>query len=145
MTQNSLVTRAPIAAPTPQVARSLSPQQLDAHRETIASEVKTVLSAYFQPHEDERIKAAQLAWWCDELEDWTHEQVVWGLRKWNRDNPRARPTPGDIVAILKQARGKKIASQMKEQENRPEPREKLSPERAAEIVREAGFAVRRMP
>jgi hypothetical protein len=82
----------------------------------IASEVKVVLSAYFQPHEAEEIKAAQLAWWCDELEDWTHEQVVWGLRKWNRDNPRLRPTPGDIVAVLKLARGRKLVAQSRQAE-----------------------------
>ena len=72
-----------------------------------------MLSAYFQPHEAEEIKAAQLAWWCDELEDWSREQVVWALRQWNRENPRLRPTPGDIVAALKLARGRKLASQVK--------------------------------
>jgi hypothetical protein len=76
-----------LPAPTPQIAKSLSPQERTDHRQKIASEVKVVLSAYFQPHEDERIKAAQLAWWCDELEDWTQEQVVWALRKWNRGQP----------------------------------------------------------
>lgn len=81
-----------------------------------------VLSAYFQPHEDERIKAAQLAWWCDELEDWTQEQVVWALRQWNRDNPRLRPTPGDIVAVLKRKRGETIAAQRKVDQSHPEPR-----------------------
>lgn len=99
-------------APTPQIARSLSPQGLEDHRRAIASEVKTVLSAYFQPHEADEIKAAQLAWWCDELQDWTREQVVWGLRQWNRDNPRARPTPGDILSILKAMRGKKEAERI---------------------------------
>ena len=113
MTQSNLPAIASIPTPTPQIAKSLLPQQLDAHRAKIASEVKVVLSAYFQPHEDERIKAAQLAWWCDELEDWTQEQVVWALRQWNRDNPRLRPTPGDIVAILKRKRGETIAAQRK--------------------------------
>ena len=74
--------------------------------------MKTVLSAYFQPHEAEEIKAAQLAWWCDELQDWTQEQVLWALRKWNRDSPDRRPTPGHIVAICKEARGKKYAASM---------------------------------
>lgn len=117
-----LATTQSIPAPTPQIAKSLSPQQLDAHRAKIASEVKVVLSAYFQPHEDERIKAAQLAWWCDELEDWTQEQVVWSLRQWNRDNPRLRPTPGDIVALLKRKRGETIAAQRKVEQSQPEPR-----------------------
>jgi hypothetical protein len=120
-----------IPAPTPQIAKSLSPQQLDAHRAKIASEVKVVLSAYFQPHEDERIKSAQLAWWCDELEDWTQEQVVWALRQWNRDNPRLRPTPGDIVALLKRKRGETIAAQRKVEQSQPAPRH--SEEQQAEM------------
>lgn len=114
---------------TPQIARSLSQQELVAHRATIAFEVRTVLSAYFQPHEAEEVKAAQLAWWCDEMEDWTQEQVVWGLRRWNRDNPRLRPTPGDIVAVLKDARGRKVAAQLPKPE--PEPEREITPEELA--------------
>lgn len=106
------IARADIPTPTPQIAKSLSPQGLQDHRAKIAFEVRTVLSAYFQPHEAEEIKAAQLAWWCDELQDWTQEQVVWALRQWNMQNPRARPTPGDIVALMKEARGRKVAAQL---------------------------------
>ena len=93
-------------APTPQIAKSLSQQALHEHRAGIASEVKVVLSAYFQPHEADEIKAAQLAWWCDELQDWKRVQVVWALREWNRQNPRLRPTPGDILRLCMDARGK---------------------------------------
>lgn len=138
-----------IPAPTPEIAKSLSPQQLSEHRQKIAFEVKIVLSAYFKPHETEDIQAGQLAWWCDELQDWTHEQVVWALRQWNRDNPRLRPTPGDIVAICKAARGTKVAKEIAakraaEQAAEP-PKKRPSPERAAEIMAEVGYAPKRMP
>lgn len=126
-------------APTPQIAKSLSPQQLSEHRQRIAFDVRTILSAYFQPHEAEEIKSAQLAWWCDELQDWSQEQVLWALRQWNRNNPRLRPTPGDIVAVCKAARGRKIASQRPKVEKAPE-REPVTAQRAAEIMAEAGFA-----
>src|SRR6056297_1194063 len=109
--------------PTPQLAKSLSPPELEQHRRTIAFNVRTVLSAYFQPHESEEIKAAQLSWWCDELEDWTHEQVVWALRQWNRENPRLRPTPGDIVAICKRERGRRLAAAREGYRDEP-PRER---------------------
>ena len=109
-TPSSFAAKVPPA--TPLLSKSLSPQELSDHREKIAFNVKVILSAYFQPHEAEEIRAAQLAWWCDELQDWTQEQVVWALRKWNRDNPRARPTPGDIVSIMKEARGRRIAAQL---------------------------------
>ena len=138
----ALTTPQALPTPTPQHAKLLSPQERIDHRGKIASEVKVVLSAYFQPHEDERIKAAQLAWWCDELEDWTQEQVVWALRKWNRDNPRIRPTPGDVVAICKDARGRKMASLPKPSEAEPE-RQRVDKDKAAQILADAGFAPRR--
>jgi len=134
--------RVEIPPATPQHSKLLSPQALAAHRQSIASEIRVVLSAYFQPHEDEAIRKAQLAWWCDELEDWTLENVVWSLRKWNRDNPRLRPTPGDIVAICKKARGQKIAAQLPKQEPAPE-RKPIDPDTAARIMAEAGFAPKR--
>ena len=130
--------------PTPEVAKSLSPQQLSAHRAAIAFEVKTVLSAYFQPHEADEIKAAQLAWWCDELQDWTQEQVVWALRHWNRESPRIRPTPGDIVAICKAARGRKVAAQRQQQPEEPNVRKPANPDAVREMLASAGFAPKRM-
>ena len=131
--------RREIPPATPQIAKSLSPDQLSEHRRRIAFDVKTVLSAYFQPHEADEIRAAQLAWWCDELQDWTQEQVLWGLRKWNREHPRARPTPGDVVAILKEARGRKVAASLPKQEPEPE-RQRISAEQAQAILRAAGVA-----
>lgn len=125
---------------TPELTKSLSQQEVVAHRQVIASEVRVVLSAYFQPHEDDAIKAAQLAWWCDELEDWTQEQVVWGLRKWNRDEPRKRPTPGDILSILKAQRGKTEAAKMRAPPPEPE-RNPATKEEASAALRAAGFEV----
>ena len=138
-----MAVRREIPHPTPQHGKSLSPQELADHRKAIAFEVKVILSAYFQPHEAEEIRAAQLAWWCDELQDWEVRQVVWALREWNRANPRARPTPGDIVAICTEARGRKYAAALPKPE--PEPaREKITAERAAEILASVGFNVSRM-
>jgi hypothetical protein len=117
----------------------------------IASEVKIVLAAYFDPSESDEVKAGLLAWFCDELQDWTHEQVVWALRSWNRENPRRRPTPGDIVGLLKKARGQKLA---KAKIDAPVPEHQgMTPERAAEVAAELAakfpglgvIAPRRMP
>lgn len=127
---------------TPEVAKSLSQRQLSEHRAKIAFDVQVVLSAYFQPHESDEIKAAQLAWWCDELQDWTQEQVVWALRDWTRKNPRHRPTPGDILRICKEARGRKLAQQSKPQPQ-VEDKDRITADRAAEILAEAGFAAKR--
>jgi hypothetical protein len=146
MTQNLPTLAKQIPTPTPRHDKLMSPAELVDHRAKIAFEVKTVLSAYFQPHEAEEIKAAQLAWWCDDLQAWTREQVVYGLRKWNKDNPRVRPTPGDIVRILEQTRGKKEAERMAAA-RKPEPpkaSERITPEAASEIMARAGFSAKRM-
>jgi len=135
--------RQEIPPPTPEISKSLLPQQLSEHRAKIAFDVRTVLSAYFQPHEAEEIKAAQLAWWCDELQDWTQEQVLWALRKWNRDKPDRRPTPGHIVQIMKDARGRKIAAQLPKQDPMPE-RKPVDKDTANAILAEVGFLPKRM-
>lgn len=128
-------------SPTPQIAKSLSQQELVEHRRAIAIEVKIVLSAYFKPSEDDDIRAGQLAWWCDELQDWTQEQVVWALRQWNRDNPDKRPTPGHILGIMTAMRGKREAAKLNalpkpaEDERMP-----VTKERAQQIMEAAGFA-----
>ncbi|WP_083195215.1 hypothetical protein [Pararhodobacter sp. CCB-MM2] len=77
----------------------------------------------------------QLSWWCDELQDWTLEQAVWGLRKWNREHPRTRPTPGDIVVILKAERGRQKAADVAAMTASREPeRQPASAEAVAEIM-----------
>lgn len=141
--QNSLtIWGAEVPTPTPELTKSLSPQQLAEHRAKIASEVKIVLGVYFQPNEDTRTKAGQLAWWCDVLEDWTHEQVVYGFRQWNLANPEKRPTPGSIVKLLKQIRGERMAERRKDQpppQAAEEQRETVTADRAAEILKEFGM------
>ena len=128
-------------SPTPELTKQLSPEDIAAHRAKIASEVRVVLSAYFQPSETEQVRLAQMSWWSDTLEDWSLKQVVYALRKWNIDNPRLRPTPGDILKLLKTLRGKKEAERMRENapqvEEKKEPR--ITPERMQEILEEKGM------
>ncbi len=103
--------------------------------------MKAVLAAYFQPAEDETTLSVHLSWWCDELQDWTHEQAVWALRKWNRDHPRTRPTPGDIVAILKAERGRQKAAEVARIVGRDEDRpiQRVTAEEASRILASAGL------
>ena len=121
----------------------MQPQDLREHRAGIVSEVRVVLSAYFQPSETADIITAQLAWWADELHDWTREQVVWALRNWNRDEPSKRPTPGHILSILKRQRGLMEAKRNpppRVADDRPAP---ATAEEAARIMEEAGYPARK--
>ena len=96
--------------PTPCVTSSMSPEECAVHRQKIAFEVEVVLDGYWHTQPPVELKAAVMADWADELEDWTLEQVRWGLRAWRRDNPRRKPNPGDIVQILKRRRGEEYAA-----------------------------------
>jgi hypothetical protein len=93
---------------TPQHARSLSPEQLDAHRQKIAFDVKVFMAngGYWDAREGDEIDAAALAEWADRLEDWHQPQIIYALRKFQDGNPSKRPNPGHILAILKETRGK---------------------------------------
>lgn len=141
MTRRELALYENLPAPTPELARTLSPQALDSHREKIRFSVQTVLSAYYQPNCSPEVQAAQLAWWCDELEDWEIEQVKWALSAWNRENPRTRPTPGDILKICKDEWGRRYAASIRRLPL-PETRDGPSPSDPAERKRIAAELVR---
>lgn len=123
----------------------MSPEECAAHRARLAFEVEVVLQGYWQADMAPEMKAAVMADWSDELEDWTVEQVRWGLRQWRRENPRRKPNPGYVLAILKEMRGKtemaKLAALPRPE---PERREPVSAERASAILAEVGFRPRRV-
>lgn len=131
--------------PTPCVTSSMSPQECAAHRARIAFEVEVVMEGYWKNNLAPELKAAVMADWSDELEDWTIDQVRWGLRQWRRENPRSKPNPGDVLSILKEQRGKtemaKLAALPRPE---PERREPVTPERASQILAEVGFRPRRI-
>jgi len=103
-----------------------------------------ILSGYWNATPQAQIKAGILADWCDTLQDWTREQIVWALRKWRNECPDKRPNPGHILAIMKEARGRKHAAQLPKQKPEPQ-REKITPEKAEEILAAAGFRPKEMP
>ncbi|WP_377758852.1 hypothetical protein [Paracoccus angustae] len=92
------------------MTNSMSQDECARHRSRIGFEVEVVLQGYWQEQLAPELKAAVLADWADELEDWHLEQVRWGLREWRRENPRRKPNPGDIVAVLKKRRGEEYAA-----------------------------------
>lgn len=71
------------------------------------------MTAYWDRRLDPLVKAGALAWWADELEDWSVDQVRWALRQWCRDEPRIPPNAGHILALLKRRRGEAHAERMR--------------------------------
>lgn len=120
----------------------MSQQERIEHREAIASDVEAVLDFYWKERPPPIIKAKTLVHWCDELQDWKLEQVVWALRKWVRDFPDKKPNPGHILGLLRDARGRKLTA------NKPPPaveaRVLPTADQARAILDEIGFKVNRM-
>lgn len=133
---------AKIPAPTPKLTSSMQPEECDAHRSSLSFEVEVVLQGYWQAALSPQMKAAVLADWADELEDWPLDQIRWALREWRRCNPNRKPNPGHVSAILKHERGKKYAARMAEERKQADaaPRKGPSAEakrRADDILRSA--------
>lgn len=107
-----------VPAPTPRLTQSLSQQECEDHRAQIAIEVEIVLDGYWQNRPSEQMKAAILADWMDELEDWTIDQIRFALRKWRDTNPSKKPNPGHISMLLKRERGVAYVAQREGKEPR---------------------------
>ena len=123
----------------------MQPHELEAHRLQISVTVETVLTGYWQDNLPPSLRAAVLADWCDELQDWRPEQVQAALRMWRRDNPDKRPNPGHISRLLKAERGKAVVARMQAQARAPQPEPpRVSKERAAELMAQVGFVAKRM-
>lgn len=101
--------------------------------------------SYWQDDLKPEIRAAVLADWCDEMQDWRPEQVRAALRMWRRDNPDRRPNPGHISRLLKAERGKAVVARMQARAREPQQEPpRVSKEAAAKLLAEAGFAPKRM-
>lgn len=106
-----------------------------------------VLQGYWQADIAPEMKTAIMADWADELEDWPVAQIRWGLREWRRDNPRRKPNPGDILAVLKKRRGEEWARQAPTRAPDPQPIRADAETRAkqAEMVAQLFPSIRRIP
>lgn len=106
------------------------------------------MQGYWQTEMSAEMKAAVMADWADEMQDWQIVQIRWALRQWRGDNPRRKPNPGDIVAILKVQRGRaemaKVRSALAGAKHEA-PAPKPDPERVAQIMADLGFTPKRMP
>lgn len=145
MSRELLIQRVAIEPSTPQLTKTMSQAGVVSHREHIAFEVLVILDGYWEKQPPADVKAGILADWCDSLQDWSREQVVWALRKWRNDNPDKRPNPGHILGIMKDKRGQRIAAEKYEaRKTLPPPPPRVTADRTAEILAEIGFKVNRI-
>jgi hypothetical protein len=80
--------------------------------------------------------------WCDILEGMPQDAISKACMAYLRQEPRRKPTPGAIYALAREYMPKPVIV-AKPQQAEPE-RERMTAERAAEIMAEVGFRPKRM-
>jgi len=103
----------------------------------------TLLSHYYQPDTDPAVVRAMAADWWDVLGAFPRDAIERACREWLREGTR-RPAPGEIRAlVVRELAAQRLALPPPPPPPEPE-RERVSPERAAEILAEAGFSPDRL-
>ena len=78
------------------------PGSASQHAEWIAGRVMTLLSHYFQPDNPAEVQEAAIDDWIETLAPFSQIAIELACKKYIRDQPRRRPTPGDIRAKIRQ-------------------------------------------
>lgn len=109
----------------------------EAHREWIGGRALTLLSHYWRENDPAPLTAAIGADWATVLEGMPRDAIQLACIEYQRSEPRRKPTPGAIYQLAM----KYVPKPKLVERNEPEPtRERVSRERAAEILAEAGYA-----
>lgn len=118
--------------------------------------VAALLSPYYEKETPQAVREMEAEDWREALAEFPRWAIERAVRWWkSADNPdrRKRPLEGDIAARCRiEMNGVPSAVKMLELRRtgpdfskKEEPRERISKERAAELMREAGFALKMMP
>ena len=132
---------------TPLLSKSLGRQDLAKHRAALGllMEVqvkKTDKFGWDRMSDFERNEIRRD--WMDALQDYPMDEVRAACRQAILDNPNKTPNEGHVRQIIQKRRAEFVAMNRKPPAPEPE-RERVSKERAAEILAEAGYALKRMP
>ena len=119
--------------------QSLPQQQRSKHRAWIGVRIEALLDGYWQNLPSEPVKAEILGDWMAGLEAFSPDEITAACREWQQHNPRRKPNVGDIRAPILRNR----AALVKPAPDAPRP-DPVSPERAAEILAEVGFAPKKI-
>lgn len=122
---------------------SLPEQEARAdHREWIGGRVITLLSHYWRDDDPVQLTGAIGNDWADVLEGLPQEAIAKAAIRYQREEPRRKPTPG---AIYQMAREMMPAPSVVPSQPifEPEPLPRVTAEAANEILKKAGYAPRK--
>ena len=118
----------------------------------VMARIAALLSPYYEKSVPAGVRDMEAEDWAEALADYPQWAIQKAVRWWKSEgNPdrRKRPLEGDIAARCRKEMDAVFAAEInlrREADHKPEPkRERISPERANEILAEAGYAVKRMP
>lgn len=115
---------------------SLGLRERQLRREWIAGRILTLLSHYWREDDPSAMDEAIARDWADILEGMPQDAIAKACRRYLTEEPRRKPTPGAIYALAREYVPRPVIVARSE----PEPeRERMSAERAAEIMAEVGF------
>lgn len=115
--------------------RGLQERQL--RRQWIAGRILTLLSHYWREDDPSVMDEAIARDWADILEGMPQDAIGKACMAYLRNEPRRKPSPGAIYALARDFMPRPVIVPMQAP---PEvPRERMSAERAAEIMAEVGF------
>lgn len=135
------------------VLRIQSALMISASGVWISARVAALLSPYYEKDIPQAVRKMEAEDWEQALSGFPQWAIERAVRWWKSDantDRRKRPLEGDIVArCMVEMDGVASASKVLEMkqrgaEHKQEPRERLTADRAAEIMRDVGFGVKRM-
>ena len=128
------------------LSRSLGLQDLAQHRAMVAVELEVLAKKMdrFGWERDRNSPAHDrlVIDWMDALQDYPLDEIRAACREAVKAKPNTMPNEGHILAKIMDARAMFVRLVPK-QEQPEQPRERPTPERAAEIMASAGFAPKR--
>lgn len=115
-----------------------TPRGIESHRLWLAARVEALLDNYWQARPSAAVLAITTADWIDALDQYTPKEVTEACRRYLSGlDCKRKPKPGQIRSLCAELRPAPPASPAE-----PE-RERITPERAAEITNSAGFSAKR--
>lgn len=117
-------------------------QERQSRREWVLGRIATLLSHYWRDDDPSELTEAIARDWADILEGLPQDAISKACTSYLRSEPRRKPTPGAIYALARDFVPRPVIVARSPEPDIP--RERMSAERAAEIMAEVGFRPKRM-
>lgn len=132
---------------TQRYEQSLTQHQTLQHAAWIGIRVEALLSHYWTSTPPQEVKKMMLNDWMDVLKSFTPKEIEVACKSWLTENDRKKPKPADIYNLMVSGRTRYREKQEDAEPARQEAVQRTDDERdrADEMLRKAGYSIKRMP